>query len=113
MTRKLDYAIARVNDETYRLDRRDGPFPGPVAFIISVRDRADHPIGWRLRPLKVTRAPRSGLWPTPAEAIGATRLMTPAQAKAEIDRIAVATRKSSRNDRPVRESGFFNQRISQ
>ena len=91
MAPKTDYSVARVDDKTYRLDRRDGPFPGPVAFIRTVRDRMNSPIGWRLKPIKAVRGASGRLWASPADAIAATQLMTKTQATVELSRLVATT----------------------
>ena len=81
MARICDYAVVRLHDGAYRLDRVTEPSPGPVANITLIRDRAGTPTGWRLRPLLVMQGSRSKIWTTPAEVVASTKLMTPGQAR--------------------------------
>ena len=66
-------------------DRVTEPSPGAVANITPIRDRAGTPTGWRLRPLFVMQGSKSKIWPTPAEVVASTKLMTPGQARAAIN----------------------------
>ena len=79
-----DYAVAQERDGAFRLDRITEPFSGAVAFIKPVTDRYGHRIGWRLKPLVTMQGSLSKVWPSPAEAIASTKLMTLAQAKTAI-----------------------------
>ena len=87
MSRNCDYAVVRLRNGTYRLDRVTEPAPGPIAIIMPVSARTDRlntPIGWRLKPLVCVLGSRSKLWPTPAEAVASTKLMTPGQARSAV-----------------------------
>jgi hypothetical protein len=81
MSRNRDYAVARVHDDSYRLDRITEPVPGPVAFVKRFRDRRGVPLGWRLRPVVVVQGSRSRLWESAAEALASTKLLTLAEAR--------------------------------
>ncbi len=59
MDRTSDYTVVRTHDGAYRLDRVTDPYPGPVANITPVRDRAQTVTGWRLRPLVSKRCSRT------------------------------------------------------
>ena len=74
MYRTSDYTVVRTHDGAYRLDRITDPYPGPVANITPVRDRAQTVTGWRLRPLVTMQGSKSRLWPSAGDAIAATRL---------------------------------------
>ena len=84
MRRSCDYAIVRLHDGAYRLDRVTDPFSGPVATITPIRDRSGTPAGWRLRPLVVMQGSKSKISLTPAEVVASTQLMTPSQARTAI-----------------------------
>jgi hypothetical protein len=85
MSPSNDYAVARVHDDRYRIERTTPPGTGTAAFIDRVRDRTGGPLGWRLKPLVVMQGAKSRLWPSVADAIASTKLMTLREA-----RIAVA-----------------------
>ena len=78
------YTVAREADGSFRMDRLTEPGPGPVACVWPVTDRRGGPIGWRLKPLFTMQGSASKTWPTAAEAIASTKLMTLGQAKAAI-----------------------------
>ncbi len=95
MTQPSDYAVVRVHDDSYRLDRLTPPGAGAAAFVIRVRDRLGNPLGWRLKPLAVMQGAKSRIWPQPADPIASTKLMSPKQAReavrrADDDALAVA-----------------------
>lgn len=81
MGQPLDYAVVRVNDDSYRLDRVTPPGAGAAAFVIRVRDRLGNPLGWRLKPLAVMQGAKSRIWPQPADVLASTKLMSPKQAR--------------------------------
>ncbi len=81
MRRARDYAVVRIHDDSYRLDRLILPGPGATAFVLLCRDRLGNPLGWRLKPLFVMRGSKSRLWPTPAEALASTLLLTKTEAR--------------------------------
>ncbi len=98
MRQPSDYAVVRVNDDSYRLDRttpppmafhaltRAEPLPsspgiGAVAFVRRFRDRLGYPIGWRLKSLVVMQGAKSRIHPTAAEAFASTKLLSPKQAR--------------------------------
>jgi hypothetical protein len=80
------YTLTRTNTDSLRLDRHDGPDRRPIALIRLARDRADKPLGWRLKPLVVMRGSRSRLWQSPEDALASTALLTLQEAKAAIAR---------------------------
>jgi len=84
MDRTSEYTVVRTHDGVYRLDRVTDPYPGPVANITPVRDRARTITGWRLRPLVAVQGSKSRLWPSASDAIAATKLMTPGKARAAV-----------------------------
>lgn len=45
MRQSSDYAVVRVDDDGYRLDRMTPPGIGAVAFVRRFRDRLGHPLG--------------------------------------------------------------------
>jgi hypothetical protein len=84
MARIRDYAVVRLRDGAYRLDRVTDPHPGPVANIKPTLDRSGATTGWRLHPLLVMAGSTSKVCQTPAEAVASTKLMTLGQARAAI-----------------------------
>lgn len=84
MNPTCDYTVVRMHDGAYRLDRVTDPYPGPVANIMPVRDRAQAVTGWRLRPLVTMQGSTSRLWPSPGDAIAATKLLSPGKARAAV-----------------------------
>ncbi len=87
MGHSLDYAVVRVNDDSYRLDRMTQPGAGAAAFVVRVRDRLGNPLGWRLKPLTVMQGAKSRIWPTPADALTSTKLMSPKQAREAVKHV--------------------------
>lgn len=105
------YAVVRVHDDSYRLDRmtpppmafhaltRAEPLPsspgtGTVAFVLRFRDRLGNPLGWRLRPRVVMQGSKSRICPTPAEALASTKLFSLKEARDAVlqaDRQATGT----------------------
>jgi len=81
MRQPSDYAVMRVDDDSYRLDRTTPPGIGAVAFVRRFRDRLGQPLGWRLRPLVVMQGAKSRIHPTAAEAFASTKLLSPKQAR--------------------------------
>ena len=90
MTRRSDYAIVRLRDGRFRLDRTTAPSPGAVAYAKPVTDREGGQIGWRLQPIVVVQGSRSKIWPSAGEALASTRLLTPAAARRLIDDASTA-----------------------
>ena len=84
MARTSDYAVVRLRDGAYRLDRVTDPHPGPVAPIKATVDRSGSTTGWKLHPLLMVQGSKSKVWQTPAEVVASTKLMTPGQARAAI-----------------------------
>lgn len=84
MGRPCDYTVVRLHDGAYRLNRTAEPFPGLCADIKPVRDRSGAITGWKLKPLVSMQGSAGRVWTSPAEAIAATKLMTPGQARAAI-----------------------------
>ena len=86
------YAVVRVDDERYRLDRLTPPGTGAAALVLRFRDRLGNPLGWRLRPLVVMQGARSRIHPTAAAAVASTKLLTLKEAR---DAVAQADRSSA------------------
>ena len=84
MTAEGSYSVTHERDGSYKLHSSGPPLPRVIASIAPVKDRADQVLGWKLKPLVVMQGAKSRLWKTPDEAIVATRLMTPGQAKAAV-----------------------------
>ena len=84
MARTSDYAVVRLHDGAFRLDRMTEPHPGPVAHIKPTLDRSGTPIGWKLHPLVVMQGAKSKVWQTAAEAVASTKLLTPGQARTAV-----------------------------
>ncbi len=84
MARMSDYAVVRLRDGAYRLDRMAEPHSGPVANIKPTVDRSGATTGWKLHPLLVMQGSKSKVWQTPAEVVASTKLMTPGQARAAV-----------------------------
>lgn len=84
MGHTCDYAVVRVHGGAYRLERLTDPYPGPVANITPVHDRAQKLTGWRLRPFVTVQGSKSKVWPSPGDAIAATKLMKPGEARAAV-----------------------------
>ena len=85
MTEKPSYAIVRMPDGRYRLDRTTATSPTTVGYAKPVADRQGSPIGWKLQAIVVLRGSASRVWPTPADALASTRLLTAAAARRLID----------------------------
>jgi hypothetical protein len=81
MGRVRDYAIVRLHDGRYRLDRTMSPAPGPVAYAKPVVDRLGVQIGWKLHPIVVVQGSRSRVWDSAAEALASKKLLTPNEAR--------------------------------
>jgi hypothetical protein len=84
MSRSNDYAVARAHDDRYRIERTTPPGTGTAAFIDCVRDRTGGPLGWRLKPLVVMQGAKSRIWPSVADAIASTKLMTLREARTAV-----------------------------
>ena len=84
MAEACAYAVVRERDGSYRLNRTTEPFPGRCADIKPVRDRTGAITGWKLKKLVCMQGAASRVWTSPAEAIAATKLMKPGQAKTAI-----------------------------
>jgi len=78
------YAVVRLHDGTYSLEHMDGPASSRCALVKPVTDRTGKVLGWKLKPLVCMLGSKSRLWTSPAEAITATKLMKPGQAKAAL-----------------------------
>ncbi len=81
MDRVSDYAVVRLHDGRFRLDRTAPPAPGPVAYAKPVTDRRGAQIGWKLHPVVVVQGSRSKIWRSAAEALASTRLLTATEAR--------------------------------
>jgi hypothetical protein len=86
MAQPAAYAVVRVHDDKYRLDRVTPPGEGQVAVVERVSDRRGNALGWRLKPLTVMQGSRSRIWPTPAEAFASTRLFGTQEARDAVRR---------------------------
>jgi hypothetical protein len=84
MSPSNDYAVARVDDDRYRIERTTPPGIGTVAFINRVPDRTGGLLGWRLKPLVVMQGAKSRIWPSVADAIASTKLMTLKEARTAV-----------------------------
>jgi hypothetical protein len=86
MGRISDYAIIRVPDGRFRLDRTTPPAPGPIAFAKPVHDRFGG------------QGSRSKIWGSAAEALASTQLLTAAEARrlANNDRAAAPAAEAGR-----------------
>ena len=96
MSHSTAYAVVRVHDDSYRLDRMVPPGTGAVAFVLRFRARLGNPLGWRLRPLAVMQGAKSRICPTPAEALASTKLLSPKEAKEAVQRADGAVLTESR-----------------
>ena len=85
MIEKPCYAILRVPDGRFRLDRTTATSASPVAYAKRVTDRQGTLIGWKLQPIVVLQGSASRIWLTAADAIASTRLLTGAAARRLID----------------------------
>lgn len=90
MSRNRDYAVTHVDDDTHQLDRATTPATGPIAYITRVLDRRQTTVGWRPRLFLVIQGPRSRIWPSVAEALASTKLLTAAEARAFTGETTVA-----------------------
>ena len=81
MGRVSDYAIVRLHDGRFRLDRTTPPASGPVAYAKPVIDRLGAQIGWKLHPIVVVQGSRSRIWCSAAEALASTKLLTSVEAR--------------------------------
>ena len=91
MTEKPSYAIVRMPDGRYRLDRTTATSPTALAYAKPVTDRKGTLIGWKLHPIVVLQGSASRIWPTPADALASTRLLTAAAARRLIDAAIAAS----------------------
>ena len=81
MGRISDYAVVRVHDGRYRLDRTAPPVPGPVAYARPVVDRQGSQVGWKLHPIVMVQGSHCKIWATAAEALASTKLLSVAEAR--------------------------------
>ena len=86
------YIVTRERGDIYHLHSTT-PDVRVIAKITSIRDRSDAVLGWRLKPFVVLQGATSRTWPSPADAIAATKLFTPGRAKS-------AVRAADEGDRP-------------
>ncbi len=93
------YAVARVHDDSYRLDRMTPPGTGAVAFVLRFRDRLGNPVGWRLRPLVVMQGAKNRICPSALEALASTKLLSPIAAREAVQRADGAVLTASRGAR--------------
>ena len=85
MIEKPTFAILRMPDGRFRLDRTAATSPSAVAYAKPVTDRKGTLIGWKLQPIVVLQGSASRIWLTAADAIASTRLLTAAAAHRLID----------------------------
>ncbi len=81
MSRVSDYAVVRLHDGRFRLDRTLPPAPGPIAYAKPVIDRLGAQVGWKLHPIVVVQGSRSKIWDSAAEALASTKLLTAVEAR--------------------------------
>ena len=81
MAQPAAYAVVRVHDDKYRLDRTTPPGEGLAAVPGRICDRRGNPLGWRLKPLTVMQGSRNRIWQTPAEAFASTKLFGTQEAR--------------------------------
>ena len=81
MSRVSDYAVVRLHDGRFRLDRTLPPAPGPIAYAKPVIDRLGAQVGWKLHPIVVVQGSRSKIWDSAAEALASTKLLTSVEAR--------------------------------
>jgi hypothetical protein len=91
MIERPSYAIVRLSDGRLRLDRTTPTSPTTVGYAKPVTDRQGSLIGWKLQPIVVLRGSASRVWPTPADALASTRLLTAAAARRLIDDATAAS----------------------
>jgi hypothetical protein len=84
MSQPSDYAIVRVRDDRYGIERLTPPGTGTASFIDRVHDRTGGLLGWRLKPLVVMQGARSRIWLSVAEAVASTKLMTLREAETAV-----------------------------
>jgi hypothetical protein len=107
MSRTNDYVVARVHDDRYQIERTTPPGTGTAAFIDRVLDRTGGPLGWRLKPLVVMQGAKSRIWPSVADAIASTKLMTLREARTAVaaaDKPSAADATQKNTDDPVQLS---------
>jgi hypothetical protein len=85
MGHKSNYIVAQHHDDSFQIQRTTEPFPGTVTYVTPAFARAVQRAGWRLKPLVTMQGAKSKIWPTAAEAIAATKLMTLAAAKYAVE----------------------------
>lgn len=90
-----DYTLIQRTDGAFSLNRTGGPSPGSVALMKPTITRPGEPSGWRLKPLVTMQGAKSKTWPTAAEAIASTQLMTLAAAKRAVEHAISARRNAS------------------
>jgi hypothetical protein len=85
MGHESNYTVARHHDGSFQIERTTEPFHGSVAYVTPAFARTGQQAGWRLKPLVAIQGAKSKIWPTTAEAITATKLMTPAAVKYAVE----------------------------
>lgn len=83
------YTVTAERNGSYHLHSTT-PENRHVARITPVLDRSAHVLGWKLKPVVVMQGATSKLWRDPAEAIAATKLLTPGRARAAVRTAAAA-----------------------
>jgi hypothetical protein len=81
MGHESNYIVAQHHDDLFQIERTTEPFPGTVAYVTPALTRTGQQAGWRLKPFVTIAGAKSKIWPTAAEIIAATKLMTLAAAK--------------------------------
>lgn len=100
---KQAYSVTHERDGNYRLHATE-PTPRVIAKITAVIDRSAQIIGWKLKPLVVMQGAVSHLWPSPADAIAATKLLSAAKARTAVktaDTAHAATRTTNLFGEPL------------
>jgi hypothetical protein len=85
------YTVTHQQGGAFHLERTAEPFPGVVAHITPALTQTGEQRGWRLKPLVTIQGATSRLWPTAADAIAATKLMTIAQAQRAVNNAISST----------------------
>ncbi len=84
MASASDYAVVRDHDGNYRINRNASPFSGTCALVTAIVDRRGAVLGWKLKPLVCMQGSQGKVWPSAADAIASSKLMTIGQAQTAI-----------------------------
>jgi hypothetical protein len=79
------YKLVRIDDNTYRLDRKIISENRSIALIRRAFDKQDRLIGWRLNPLVMMQGSKTHVWPTPEEVIVSTKLINRKEATSGVE----------------------------